>query len=174
MTEYCQNGWPITGRLFTFRIPHANRRLTLHNSWAGYLLADLANQFDKRIQRLDPPGNEPVDEGGYVKRRIAGTNVWSNHADGLAEDLNWNAHAYSVEDTFTTEEVREIHRLLAKRYRGVIRWGGDYRNTKDEMHFEIVGTPADCRRVARFVRWTPRGRNLVRVNPGLRTEMRKW
>jgi len=31
-------------------------------------------------------------------------------------------------------------RALAKKY-GII-WGGDYRNRKDEMHFEIALTPA--------------------------------
>jgi hypothetical protein len=41
--------------------------------------------------------------------------------------------------TFPNEKVPMI-RALAKKYG--LTWGGDYKNRKDEMHFEIALTPA--------------------------------
>src|SRR5690606_39638530 len=45
----------------------------------------------------------------------------------------------------------EIRKILAE-VDGTVRWGGDFSGTKDEMHFEIVGTGAQVAQVARRIK----------------------
>ena len=63
----------------------------------------------------------------------------SNHSSGTAIDLNATKHALGKVGTFPEEKVPMI-RALAKKYS--LTWGGDYRNRKDEMHFEVAIPPS--------------------------------
>jgi hypothetical protein len=78
--------------------------------------------------------------GGYNKRKIAGTDVWSNHSWGLAADLNaaTNPHRRPLA-TDMPPGTREKAASLG------LRWGADF-SKPDPMHFEFLGTPADARR----------------------------
>jgi dimethylhistidine N-methyltransferase len=58
----------------------------------------------------------------------------SNHSSGTAIDLNATKHPLGKAGTFAAEKVPMIQ-ALAKKYG--LTWGGDYRNRKDEMHFEV-------------------------------------
>ena len=51
-------------------------------------------------------------------------------------------------------------------YHGAIRWGGDYQNRRDSMHFEINAPLARCEQVARRLLDSPRGKRLLAANPG--------
>lgn len=99
----------------------------------GPLLAALAADFHELI--------EPIDEGtfddwGYAFRMVRGTtDRLSCHSSGTAIDLNATKHPLGKIGTFPAEKVPMI-RALAKKYGA--RWGGDYVNRKDEMHFEII------------------------------------
>ena len=62
------------------------------------------------------------------------TDRLSCHASGTAIDLNATQHPLGAIGTFPADKVPMI-RALAKKYG--LAWGGDYRNRKDEMHFEI-------------------------------------
>jgi hypothetical protein len=66
------------------------------------------------------------------------TGKLSNHSSGTAIDLNAPKHALGKVGTFPPEKVPMI-RALAKKYG--LTWGGDYRNRKDEMHFEVSLSP---------------------------------
>ena len=59
----------------------------------------------------------------------------SCHSSGTAIDLNATKHPLAAVGTFPADKVPMI-RALAKKYG--LTWGGDYRNRKDEMHFEIT------------------------------------
>ena len=63
----------------------------------------------------------------------------SNHSSGTAIDLNATKHVLGRVGTFPAEKVPMI-RALAKKYS--LRWGGDYQNRKDEMHFEVAILPS--------------------------------
>jgi hypothetical protein len=63
----------------------------------------------------------------------------SCHSSGTAIDINATKHALGKVGTFPNEKVPMI-RALAKKYG--LKWGGDYVNRKDEMHFEVAVTPA--------------------------------
>ena len=98
----------------------------------GPLLAAFAADFHELI--------EPIDEGtfddwAYAFRMVRGTtDKLSCHSSGTAIDLNATRHALGKIGTFPAEKVPMI-RALAKKYG--LKWGGDYKNRKDEMHFEI-------------------------------------
>lgn len=161
-----QNGWaPLSSdspKLHTWQI--GDTALRLRNGSAGFLLAHLALWFDERVEDLD---GRILDDWGYAFRPIRGYVALSNHASGTAMDLNATQHVLGAEDTFTDEEERRISRRL-RLYGGCIRWGGDYRGRKDEMHFEINRDLKACERRARALLTTPRGKTILSANPGQR------
>lgn len=79
------------------------------------------------------------DTGAYNCRYIAGTTIWSNHAWGLAIDKNWQTNPYSA--TLHTDYPVWL-RQRWNRYG--FAWGGDYTGSKDAMHHEFMGTPAQA------------------------------
>jgi hypothetical protein len=103
----------------------------------------IGTQFNKNVEKLVNPGC-----WGYANRVIVGFVVRSNHASGTAIDLNAPKHPQFRKGTFSELQVREIRKILAF-CDGVVRWGGDYGLLrKDEMHWEIVGTPAKVKLLA--------------------------
>jgi D-alanyl-D-alanine carboxypeptidase/Putative peptidoglycan binding domain len=79
---------------------------------------------------------------GYAARMIRGsTTSWSNHAWGLAIDIN--APANPMGSALVTDMPTwyvDVWKSLG------FRWGGDYHKRKDAMHFEFMGTPEDARK----------------------------
>jgi hypothetical protein len=100
---------------------------------------------------------------GYNCRRITGGTGYSLHAYGpgglfvfwsgvritsaIATDINSLANPYGPR--LVTDMPREmVEAILAIRTnsgRQVFGWGGNYRNNKDAMHYEVVCDPADLR-----------------------------
>jgi hypothetical protein len=166
-----QNGWPALDAdshlLRSWVIPGkgTSTQLRLRNGSAGFLLAHLALCFDSKVEVL----HEPVlDDWGYAYRPVRGySSTLSNHSSGTAIDLNATDHPLGREDTFSDEEEWLIERFL-RRYAGCIRWGGDYRGRKDEMHFELDRDLAACETVARQLVDSRRGELILAANPGQR------
>lgn len=109
---------------------HVNGHSAQVNKAVAYNFTSLAKAFNSQV--------EPVARiGGYNCRNIAGTNTWSNHAWGLAIDINPSKHPQGQRGTFSNSQVRAIRAILSEHPH--IRWGGDYDSTVDEMHFEYMG-----------------------------------
>ena len=130
------NGYPASKdaaeiKIKSYPVKGTDRKLRCAES-VGPLLAAFAAEFHELI--------EPIDEGtfddwGYAYRMVRGTtDKLSNHSSGTAIDLNATKHALGKIGTFPAEKVPMI-RALAKKYG--LKWGGDYVNRKDEMHFEV-------------------------------------
>lgn len=169
-----QNGYPaldgnVTGpfpRLRVWRIPTTGRHLALRDGSTGFLLVHLAMWFDKKVEDID---SGTWDEWGYAYRPVRGYDTaLSNHASGTAMDLNATQHPLGKEGTFTPAEEKLILSRVNNFYAGCIRWGGEYRGRKDEMHFEIDRGLGACERKARALLDTPRGRKILAANPGAR------
>ena len=139
-----QNGWPASKDekeigIKVFQIKNTDRKMRLQKD-AGVILAAFAAEFHAQV--------EPIDEGVFDDWAYAYRNVrlsdseLSNHASGTAIDLNATKHPLGAENTFTKQQAVVI-RELCKKYG--IRWGGDYKKRKDEMHFEIVETPDEVK-----------------------------
>ncbi len=172
--SFSQNLWPVisssrsTGahpRLRKWIIPGTGRHLYARDGSAGFLLALLALWFHDRIEALD---GGVWDEWGWANRPVRGGVVASNHASGTAVDLNATRHPLGARGTFSRRlaYVRIRRRLVYMG--GAIRWGGDYLNRADEMHFELVKGLGDCERIARRLTRTTRGKAILAANPGAR------
>jgi len=143
-----QNGYVAgdTSLIANYTIPGSAVKINLRKGDVSVVLLHFASWFNANIQPL-----RQSDTGGYNYRPIAGSKTVSNHGSGTAEDLRWNDHPLGAVGTFTREQAGKIRAQLGY-YNGVIRWGGDYRGRKDEMHFEINKPPADVKRVADKIR----------------------
>ncbi len=96
---------------------------------------------------------EPAGEGcwGYNYRKNRNANNLSCHASGTAFDWNAPKHPNGKGGTFSPAKVKVIRAILAE-VGGVVKWGGDFGGTKDEMHFEIHGDAAAVKKVADHLR----------------------
>jgi hypothetical protein len=140
-----QNGWPASKdpadlKIMTYHVPGS--KVTLRCSEAvAPLLVGFAAEFHKLIEPLD----EGKDDWGYCFRMVRGSeDSLSNHSSGTALDLNASKHALGKVGTFEAGKVPMIQ-ALAKKYG--LRWGGDYKNRKDEMHFEVNLTPEQAEKL---------------------------
>lgn len=103
---------------------------------------------------------EPLRPGwcwGWNYRPIRGGSSLSNHASATAIDINAPRHPIGKSGTFSSAQVRQIRVILAT-CEGTVRWGGDYSNRPDEMHFEINRRPGDPA-IARVVKKLGGGSN---------------
>ena len=106
----------------------------------GALLAAFAAEFHKNIEPIDAGA---LDDWGYAYRPVRGqTTGLSNHASGTAIDINASKHPLGKEGTFAEEKVPALQALV-KKYG--LRWGGNYKARVDEMHFEVIETPANVK-----------------------------
>jgi hypothetical protein len=185
MTDTTGNGWavlePDSPMLRTIVIPGTHRSITLSEDPGGFVLAYWALWYNDVVERLDTPGvNEPVDEGGYNHRPLTGGGGgWSEHAAGKAVDLNWARHPYNVpaRHSLTRVQIDLIHRKMRRLNRlalgKCIEWGGDWPSWSgstakpDPMHYQVRGARM-CKRLARILSITPRGRRVLAANPGMR------
>jgi len=106
------------------------------------ILAYVARRFHSEVEALYTPGC-----WGYAYRQNRNASNLSVHAAGMAIDCNAPSHPNGVRGTFTNTQLGAIRRIVAD-CGGVVRWGGDFTGTPDEMHFEIIGTPEQVARAA--------------------------
>lgn len=144
MTEKSGNGWiaskdPNEIKIKSFPIAGTNIKVRCQET-AGIILAAFAAEFHQKVEPID---EGVLDDWGYAYRPVRGqTTGLSNHASGTAIDLNATQHPLGKEGTFTIQQ-RVMLQQLIKKYG--LRWGGMYVNRKDEMHVEIIETPAQVR-----------------------------
>jgi hypothetical protein len=147
-----QNGWPVNPPRSSRTIPGTNTRVNVADGDAGDVLMHVLGQVNSRVENIDMNSDAGEhDDWGYANRNVRGSGDISNHASATAVDINATRHVLGARDTFTPTQVQEIHNILGE-VDNVVRWGGDYTGRRDEMHFEINGTPEEVARVAARLR----------------------
>ena len=133
-----QNGWPALKSGAIDLDPGSKRALQpgVLDGDVAVILNYVAGRFHEEVEPVYIPGS-----WGHNYRPITNGSAYSNHASGTAIDLNAPAHPYGASGTFSSGEQSAIRAILDD-CNGVIRWGGDYSGTKDEMHFEINVGPS--------------------------------
>lgn len=177
----CHNGWPVITsarydgahpRLRRWTIAPTKQVVPLRDGSAGFILVHLASWFHENVERID---TGVFDDWGYAYRAIRGGTKYSNHAGGVAIDINATQHPLGVAigSTFSAAEQKKIRDHL-KTYGGAITWGGDYNGRPDGMHFEwSVGSTIDqAERLAAKLMATDRGRAILAANPGAEAVIR--
>ena len=145
--ERSQNGWTASKNPADIDIkafPVAGTKIKLRcQGDAGRILSAFAAEFHEKVE---PINEGSLDDWGYAYRNVRGSvDDLSNHSSGTAIDLNSSQHPLGKANTFTKEQQATI-RVLIKKYG--LRWGGDYTHRKDDMHFEIIHTPAEVKALA--------------------------
>lgn len=157
MTAVSQNGWPASAdrtaiNVHNYVIEGANQHIAVCAGAAPVLCS-----FLKELNLVTPinASGTVFDDWGYGvgdNRGIAAMS--SNHASGTAVDINATKHIQGgTVSGYTPVQEKAIH-LLASKYG--LRWGFDYHQNKDPMHFEIVETQAQVKaRIASMKLPTP-------------------
>lgn len=127
-------GWggPCSGKIVTI-VRSDGVRLPV-NEKVKVLIALLCDETERRGYNLVPGWC-----WGYACRKIRGSSTWSNHAWGLAVDLN--APTNPMTSSLKTDMPSWMPDMW-NRYH--FRWGGDYAGRKDAMHYEYMGTPTEA------------------------------
>ncbi len=81
-------------------------------------------------------------DGGYAHRPVTEGTAPSEHAAGMAVDVNASQHERDRDgvrtDGWSATQVRVIRWALAHTAMGkAIKWGADFQKTPDPMHFEV-------------------------------------
>lgn len=168
MTETSQNGWPVIferEELREWNIPTSTGKLILplRPGRAGFVLCHYALWHAEQVEPTFGKG----DDFGWALRSIAGTREWSNHASGTAIDLNSSMHPSGQRNTYTQRKSDKIRNRLEDRYSNLVKWGGDFRTTPDEMHFELNALRDQIFPLAAELVNTTGGRRLIAANDGL-------
>ena len=103
------------------------------------LITRLIRETKKRGYVFGIPGNPSYGCWGFNCRAISGTSKASNHSWGLAVDINAPKNPYG--DRLITDMPKWMPDLW-NQYG--FRWGGDYSGKKDAMHYEFMGSVAQC------------------------------
>ena len=157
MAEYSYNGWLASknpadfGGLQKLVVAGEDFAPGVRAGDVHTVLEYVAQQLHARVEPVVRPDWHQADDWGYSYRANRNANNLSCHASGTAIDYNATRHPNGKKGTFTPAQVAEIRKILAE-VDGVVRWGGDFSGTKDEMHFEIVGSGAAVAQVARRIR----------------------
>lgn len=150
------NGWPASRYPSQIGI---NTRWTVlgHDFPGGVKGGDVQVVFEYLVKqlhaRVEPiQWYAPGDEWGYNYRlNVNDLSSLSCHASGTAIDYNATRHPNGRRGTFSAAQVKQIRAILAE-LDGVVRWGGDFSGTPDEMHFEIRGSFTAVATVAKKLR----------------------
>lgn len=135
--EKSANGWPASANpseinIQQFPVTGTNIKLRCAAD-CGKILAAFAADFHAQVE---PINEGSLDDWGYAYRPVRGQKeVLSNHASGTAIDLNSTKHPLGKQNTFKPTQIVVIRQLIQKYH---LRWGGDYKGRKDDMHFEIT------------------------------------
>jgi peptidoglycan hydrolase-like protein with peptidoglycan-binding domain len=99
--------------------------------------------FARTVEPLYQVGWHAADDWGYAFRQNRNANNITCHGSGTATDGNATRHPNGVpaSRTFSQPQIDQIRYLCKVKYRGLIRWGGDFTGVPDSMHVEIIGTP---------------------------------
>ena len=119
------------------------------------VLAYVMEQFHLRV--------EPLVAGwcwGYNYRQNRNADNLSCHSSATAVDANAPRHPNGKRGTFNPVQVGEI-RLILHEVSPAVKWGGDFRGTPDEMHFEIAGNAAVVKAVADRIRQKQEGNEMT-------------
>lgn len=126
-----------------------------------YLFERFWTDFHNEVEPLFQVGWHAQDDWGFAYRQNRNANNLSCHSSATATDGNSTRHPNGKRGTFTKAQADKIRWLCKVKYRGLLRWGGDFTGTPDEMHVEVIGTPGQVKALVAELKGQP---TTVRAN----------
>jgi hypothetical protein len=123
------DNWPARN-LATVYVPQLKNRITFFKKAIPQMLACFQEIEAKGLARLIVSY-----DGAFNPRPIRGSTKISNHALGLAIDINAGYNKMYEEPATEHGTVLKLVPIFKKWGFG---WGGDYRRRSDPMHFEVL------------------------------------
>jgi uncharacterized protein YcbK (DUF882 family) len=96
---------------------------------------EYAANFQGFVTELENSGYKIKSIGGYANRNIAGTGTKSYHSLGVAIDINPAQNPHLFDGRLVTDMPSNVGAMAAKYGLG---WGGNWRSSKDAMHFSMA------------------------------------
>ena len=137
--------------MYTFLVAgqHANQTNTIKlkvdsrsiPAWKQFVNILVQEQFEMKLGQCSSYNCRPIKlvGGGYS------TSTWSNHAWGLAVDMNSIDYPHGVKpasgDPIWRIGQRVVDEIRTSTGAPIFRWGGTW-STPDAMHFEICASAA--------------------------------
>jgi hypothetical protein len=139
---------------------------TVKTLWVHKSVVVQFNALNLFLNRaMDAGLGEKIDDWGFANRDIRGfSGIKSYHAFALAEDLDATEHPLGQRQTTFADNQKE--RELIRKVCSLLgmRWGFDYENRPDPMHFEHVFSRARARFIrSRLIKPTKRSRKLAEL-----------
>jgi hypothetical protein len=110
-------------------------RLTTRSGKSFDVATEYASNFKGFVNELEETGYVIKSIGGYANRNIAGTGKKSYHSLGAAIDINPSSNPHLFDGRLQTDMPSNVGAIAAKYGLG---WGGNWRTSKDAMHFSIA------------------------------------
>jgi hypothetical protein len=139
------NGWPIESavgpsqNVQELRLVGTPAHVRLRLADVATILMHVVRRFHYDVAALD--AGQVV---GFRPGSVLSTRHESNHASGTAVDIRREWYPAGTRGGFSATELVVIRDILAES-EGIVRWGGDYRYSPDESHFQIDVPPTDAR-----------------------------
>jgi hypothetical protein len=145
------NGWPASRDAAAIGID-PNFKAAGHKFPGGVKKGDVSTVFRFYLGnyhlRVESLNVTTGDEWGYSYRaNVNNPSQLSCHSSGTAVDVNAQKHPNGRRNTLSSTQVARL-RQIQKWTGGVIKWGGDFSTTKDEMHHEVHGSATAVHAVA--------------------------
>lgn len=133
---------PIVTIDFLGRNVTVNKKCQRHFKRLARIFAEKSPNYAVQIDDF-------LDDWGYACRKIGSSSTYSNHAFGIAIDIDAtkNVQGRRYQDTLIWKRAADS---VLQAEREGFRWGGRYSTTPDAMHFETLLTPAQIN--ARYYR----------------------
>jgi D-alanyl-D-alanine carboxypeptidase len=123
------------------------------------LITRLVQETDRRGYHFGVPGNPSYGCWGYNCRAIRGSSQLSFHA-ATAVDIN------APKNPMGSRLITDMPDWMPNLWNAYgFRWGGDYVNRPDAMHYEFLGSVADAARLTKVARENRLGEDRVVVPP---------
>ncbi|HUQ58913.1 M15 family metallopeptidase [Lentzea sp.] len=143
------NGWPLRHKdIAQFKVEGSGAVVALRSGDVATVLLHVARRFHYEVAPLRP---------GQISQTGGSAPFESNYLSGTAFAIRPDLYPAGAKGNFFPHELAAVRDVLAE-CEGIVRWGGDFKKSPKEGHFQLDVKPGDIKlvRVARKIaQWSP-------------------
>jgi hypothetical protein len=143
------NGWPLRHKdIVQHKIEGSGATAALRSGDVATVLLHVARRFHYEVAPLLP---------GQVSQADSGAPFESNYLSGTAFAIRPDLYPTGARGNFFPHELAVVRDILAE-CEGIVRWGGDFKKSPKEGHFQLDVKPANAKlaKVAhKITQWGP-------------------